>query len=370
MVISEIHAEGFRNLKDLRAEFDGGVNVIIGPNGQGKTNLLEALYYMTTGRSFRARSEAELINFDSAGATVEMKALFSDRVKEVRLELNRQARRKISINGVRRKNMDEISEHAAAVLFCPDDLHIVKAGSAPRRRLMDGALSQIFPRYGADLLAYGKALDGKSRILRDAEEKPELLELIGDYDEQLSALGARLIHYRARYVRRLNELAREIHRDFSGGSEELEIIYKTVSAVEDPTRPPSELYPLLLGRLDQLRAAERAAMQCLSGAHKDDLEILVNGRSAKKFASQGQTRTAALSMKLAERDIFTQVMGEPPILLLDDVLSELDEGRQSFILGRTTRGQVFITCCSPDLSARFTDRVLPIYDGRVGEGPA
>ncbi|MBQ3404295.1 MAG: DNA replication/repair protein RecF [Oscillospiraceae bacterium] len=365
MIISGIEAEGFRNLSSLRAEFDGGVNVIVGPNGQGKTNLLEALYYMTTGRSFRARSEAEMISFTADGALVTMRARLSDREKEIKLELSRQSRRKIWINGVRRKNMDEISEHAAAVLFCPDDLHIVKAGSSPRRRLMDSALSQIYPRYSSDLQAYGKTLEGKSRILRDSAEKPRLLELIDEYDDRLAALGARLIHYRARYARRLSEIASGIHRDFSGGKEELEIIYRTVSVIDDPSMRPAELYPLLLDRLRQLRAAERAAMQCLSGAHKDDLEILINGRSAKKFASQGQTRTAALSVKLAERDIFTQVMGEPPILLLDDVLSELDEDRQSFILNRSARGQVFITCCSLDRSSGFAERILPIYEGRV-----
>jgi len=185
----------------------------------------------------------------------------------------------------------------------------------------------------------------KSRILKDYHEKPSLLGLLDDFDLRLGQQSARLISYRAAFTSLLSVRAAEIHRQFSGGAEELGIRYKTVGEIDPAGKSPEQILPELLEHQRQHRQAELRSGLCLTGAHKDDLEIDINGAAARKFASQGQARTAAVSIKLAERDIHFEDRGQYPVLLLDDVLSELDSRRQGFIIGRIENGQVFITCC-------------------------
>ena len=214
-----------------------------------------------------------------------------------------------------------------------------------RRRFLDGCISQLRPRYAEALAEYRRLYEHKTRILRDGTEKPSLLDALDEFNLRMAQTGAVLIHYRAHFVKRLREVTPAIHLDFSGGRERLELHYETVKTVTDPEAAPREILPQLLEHQERHRQAELESRQCLSGPHKDDLDVEIDGKSAKTFASQGQTRTAALSLKLACREIFFQETGEWPVLLLDDVLSELDPRRQAFVLGRITSGQVFITCC-------------------------
>ncbi|MGM9521033.1 MAG: DNA replication/repair protein RecF [Oscillospiraceae bacterium] len=365
MVIESLELEGFRNYSRTRAEFSRSVNVIIGGNAQGKTNMLEAIFAACTGRSFRARSDRELIGFDKDFARILAEGVSDERTKKVELVMRRGRRRQMSVNGVRLKTSGELAGNFSAVLFCPEDLELIRGGASVRRKLMDMCISQLRPRYAAALHEFNKAYEGKTRILRDFEEKPSLLELLGEYDFRLAQMSAELIHYRAIFVKRLAPEAAKIHADFSGG-EELKIEYRTIKTIDDPERPASELLPMILEHQEKHRAAEAASGLCLTGAHKDDLAIEINGTEAKSFASQGQTRTAALSIKLAEREIHYSSRGEYPVLLLDDVLSELDAGRQDFILNRIGGGQVFITCCEDDrIAARTGGRVINIAGGHV-----
>ena len=272
MIVRSLTLEGFRNYKALHVDFHPQVNLIYGDNAQGKTNLLEAIAYLSSARSHRARYDREMIGMDC----------------------------------------------------------------------------QLRPRYAQALAEYGRLYEHKTRILRDWSEHPSLLSALDDFDLRMAQMGALLIHYRAHFVKRLQEAAPPIHRDFSGGGEELSLTYTTVSNIPDPLASPKELLPLLLDHQARHKQAELDSRQCLSGPHKDDLLVDINGLSAKTYGSQGQTRTAALSLKLAQREIFQAETEEWPVLLLDDVLSELDSRRQAFILNRIRGGQVFITCCEEE----------------------
>jgi len=210
---------------------------------------------------------------------------------------------------------------------------------------MDQCISQLRPGYFTALAEFGRLYEHKTRILRDHREKPALLELLDDFNARIAEQSARLIYYRTAFVASLSAGAGKVFSEFSGGAEELEIRYKTVGGMDPLGKTPEQLLPDLLDHQRQHRQAELKSGLCLSGAHKDDLEFEINGASARKFASQGQARTATISVKMSERDIHYAETGEYPVLLLDDVLSELDKTRRSFILDRVTKGQVIITCC-------------------------
>lgn len=366
MKVQSILLENFRNYASFEAEFADNVNVIAGNNAQGKTNLIEAVYFLSAGRSFRARNDRELIQFDRDGAHIRADIDSGGRDHRLEAFLHSTKRRQFLSNGVRLKTASALSGKLRTVLFCPDDLNLIREGAAVRRRLMDGCLCQLRPRYAEALTEYNRILDHKTRILRDYHQKPSLLDTLDDFNLRMAQMGAQLIYYRAAYAALLAEKAADIHREFSGGSETLSVSYLTVKTIEDPAKKPAELLEPLLEHLKGHRRAELETGTCLSGAHKDDLEILINGMPARTFASQGQARTAALSLKLAERDIHYADAGEYPVLLLDDVLSELDPRRQSFVLNRINEGQVFITCCDEvSLMPSTGGRLLRIAGGRL-----
>ena len=366
MMVRALELEGFRNYRSFSAGFAPGVNVIYGENAQGKTNLLEAVRYLSGAPSHRARSEGELIGFDASSARICAQLESRGRDFRVEVQLTRGRRRRMTSNGVRLKTAGELSERLHTVLFCPEDLMLIRAGSAERRRFLDQSLCQLRPRYAAALAEYHRLHEHKRRILRDWEEKPSLLELLPEFNDRLARCGAVLIHYRAHFIRKLAQFAAPIHAEFSGEREKMTRAYETVKTVEDPLIPTREIYPRLLEHQESHRRAELESRTCLSGPHKDDLTVSIDGRSAKQFASQGQTRTAALSLKLAERELHQEDLGEWPVLLLDDVLSELDQRRRDFVLRRIRGGQVFITCCEEEaLDGLGEGRTFHIHAGRL-----
>ena len=345
MIVKTLELDFFRNYVHLEAAFDPRVNLIYGDNAQGKTNLLEAIAYLSSARSHRARYDKEMI---------QMAKLFRGRGRQ------------LFSNGVRLKTAGELAGILTTVLFCPEDLYLIREGGAARRKFLDGAICQLRPRYAQALAEYNRLYEHKTRILRDWPENPSLLQTLDDFNLRMAQTGAILIHYRAHFVKRLRDHAPAIHADFSGGRETMDLRYETVSTVDDPLKPPREILPMLLDHQESHRQAELDSRQCLSGPHKDDLVVDVNGVSAKTYGSQGQTRTAALSLKLAQREIFQEETGEWPVLLLDDVLSELDAKRQSFVLNRIQGGQVFITCCEEEkLEGLEGGKAFHIQGGRL-----
>lgn len=364
MKLKKIALTGFRNYEWETVELEDGINIISGLNAQGKTNLLEAVYMLSCGRSFRTRFDKELINFDYSAAEILADIESQGREQTISIALKSGCSKKILVNGVK-KTVSELAGTVNTVLFCPDDLDLIKEGASVRRKLLDEAISQIRPQYAETLAEFNRLFEHKTRILKDWREKPSLLDTLDEFSEGLCRCSAKLIRYRAAYAKKMNECAALIHSEFSSG-ENLEIQYRTVSTVSDPFASVKDIYYEILEHQEAHRKAEIESEQCLTGAHKDDLEININGSAARSFASQGQTRTAALSIKLAERDILLNETGEYPILLLDDVLSELDTKRREFVLNRIGGGQTIISCCEDEeISQRTNGKVFFVEKGRI-----
>ena len=366
MIVKGLYLEGFRNYERAEIGFGDGINVITGRNAQGKTNLIEAIYYMASGRTFRQASDKELISFNCEQAHIRTDIISCEREQVLEARFTRGRRRQLLANGSVLRKASELAGRLSAVAFCPDDLCLIKEGAAVRRKLMDNSLSQLRPSYVTALSEFNKLYDHKTRILRDHHVKPSLLELLDDFNIRLAEQSAQLIYYRSAFATALTKKATDIHREFSDGKELLSIRYKTVGNMNPAGKTPSQLLPELMEHQREHREAELRSGLCLSGAHKDDLEIEIDDKAARKFASQGQARTAAISIKLAERDIHSEERGEHPILLLDDVLSELDEKRRGFVLGKILQGQVFITCCDDaDVKDFGSGKVLRVQGGAV-----
>ena len=365
MRVCDLTLRDFRNYVNLNLEFDPGVNLIVGKNAQGKTNILEAISYLGSGKSFRAQKTGEMIRFGADFADIEGSVFSQERQQKLRWVLFNSIRpRQIWRNGAKVKTAGDVSGILSSVLFCPEDLMILKGGAALRRRLGDHALCQLRPNYDAALTEYNRILEQKNRILKDRFENPALLDILPDYNLRLCQVGALLISYRARFFDSLGKAAAVYHQQFSGGCEEFLLSYHTVSTVSDPFAPVAELTQNLLEHLESHYRAELESSQCLTGPHKDDFDVTLSGISLKSYGSQGQTRTSAISLKLAQRELMKRESGEEPVLLLDDVLSELDQGRQDFVLNQIKTGQVFITCCEP---GRFTKlgKTIEIENGNV-----
>ena len=365
MNLTEIELRNFRNYDQLQLEMDPGVNLIVGDNAQGKTNLLEAIAYLGSGKSFRTVKTAELVKLGRDFADVSGNMCTQERCQSIRWVLFPAGRpRQLYRNGIKKKTASEISGMLQSVLFCPEDLMVLKTGASARRRLADNAISQLRPNYEAALSEYHRILEQKNRILKDRYENPALLDILPEYNARLCQVGALLISYRARFFQGLGREAAVFHDHFSGGKEDFHLEYKTVSTVTDPFATVAALEEQLQEHLQSHYRAELESASCLTGPHKDDFDVTLSGLSIKAFGSQGQVRTAAISLKLAQRELMHKESGEIPVLLLDDVLSELDPGRQDFVLNQIDKGLVFFTCCEP---GRFTKlgKTIQIEKGKV-----
>ncbi len=352
MKLHQLELEHFRNYEKARVLLDPGVNMICGENAQGKTNLLEAVYFLSHLKTFRGGNKKNMIAFGQE--TGEISGVFDGDGREntIRARLDRSRSLSVWVNGLREKRQADVVGRLRSVLFCPEDLYLIREGAAARRRFVNGALCQLKPNYSRYLEEYHKLLEHKTRILRDCEEKPSLLDTLDDFTMRMCQVGGFLIRYRAYYLKNLEGYAREIHSFMAGGREKLTIAYSTVSSVTDPFASAAQITGELWAHARNHRRAEIAARSCLSGPHKDDLLLFIDGESAKAYGSQGQIRTIALALKLAEREMFYRDSGEYPILLLDDVLSELDMRRQDFVINQISGGQVLITCCEREKLSR------------------
>ena len=364
MNIHSLELEQFRNYEHERFVFDPSVNLICGENGQGKTNLLEAAAACSTMRLFRTAQKKEGLRFGTDHAFIHADFAAQGRDFALELRLSRAKAMEIYKNGVRQRRQADVQGILKTVLFCPEDLMLVRAGAAARRRFLDIALCQLRPNYARYLEEYNRLHDHKTRILRDSEEKPSLLSMWDDFSLRMAHIGAQIIRYRAYYCKKLLAHAAAVYADIAP-HETLSGVYQTVSSVTDPFADAKQIEKELVDHVYRHKTAEIAARSCLSGPHKDDLTLLLDGRSAASFGSQGQVRTCTLSLKLAERELFFSEDGEYPVLLLDDVLSELDRRRQDFVLNRIADGQVMITCCEDGISEKLrAGAVFHIENGK------
>ncbi|MDR0325360.1 MAG: DNA replication and repair protein RecF [Oscillospiraceae bacterium] len=337
MTLLSITLRDFRSYTEAAFAFSGGVNVISGPNGAGKTNLLEAIYYLATSKSARAARDADLIRFDRPGAEIGAAFVSGGREQALSVRLKRGGRRSFSLNGAALPSPRELMGVLPAVFFDPGGLSLLQGGAGERRAFIDAVLCQQKPRYLETLRRYRKLHESKTKLLSLAASQPAYLDMLSEYSRSLADTGAVLTSYRQPFIEELAPVAEGHHAAISGGRETLALRYHTRAADADEA----------FAKMEERRDAELARRQCLVGAHRDDVDAFLDGRPLKGTGSQGQTRTAAVAMKLAARDALAQTLGEPPLLLLDDVLSELDEMRQKYILGHIGGGQTFITCCEP-----------------------
>ena len=359
MKIMRAELNDFRNYETCTVEPCEGVNVLLGDNGQGKTNVLEALYLCCTGRSHRTRQDRELIRWGAESASVRVEALRRDGSHEVELVLPAQGRRCIRISGQEIGRSGELMGHVTGVLFSPEDLRTVKDGPAERRRFVDMALSQIRPAYYYALQRYARALKQRNETLKAIAARPSYAATLDAWDEQLAAAGAELARHRRAYIERLSRAADETHRSIADDRERLEIRYlPSIEAGEDAGA--------CLEALFGARETDVRRMTTSVGAHRDDVQILVNGRDVRAFGSQGQQRTAALAMRLSELDVMREQLDEWPMLMLDDVMSELDPSRRRQLVTRLQGIQTFITCTdAEDLAGAEVGMAWRVADGHL-----
>ncbi len=288
MIVKAITLDFFRNYLHLEAAFHPRINVIFGDNAQGKTNLLEAVAYLSSASSHRARYDRELIQFGVDHAFVKGEVASRGRDFTLEASLHRGARRQLLSNGVRLKNAGELAGILNTVLFCPEDLYLIRAGAEVRRKFLDQCICQLRPRYAVALAEYKRLREHKTRILRDSAEHPDLLDTLDDFSLRMAQCGAILVHYRAHFIKKLRQAAPPIHADCSGGRERLELEYRTVSTVTDPEAPPKTLLPQLLDHQESHRRAEIESRSCLSGPHKDDLSVSIDGCPAGAMHPRGR----------------------------------------------------------------------------------
>ena len=359
MKIIRAQLTGFRSYESCEITPCEGVNVLLGDNGQGKTNVLEALYLCCTGRSHRTRQDRELIRWGADFASVKVEAERRDGSHQVELLLPAMGRRRIKIAGQEVSRSGELMGHVTGVLFSPEDLRTVKDGPAERRRFVDMALSQIRPAYYYALQRYARALKQRNEALKGIAMQPGLAATLDAWDEQLAAAGAELTAHRRTYIEKLNRAAAETHREIADGRERLEIRYLPCVTQGDDVQ--SGLDALLAARETDIRR-----MTTSVGAHRDDVQILVEGRDVRAFGSQGQQRTAALAMRLSELDVMREQLGEWPMLMLDDVMSELDPGRRRQLVSHLKGIQTFITCTdAEDLAGAQIGRAWRVEAGKL-----
>jgi DNA replication and repair protein RecF len=336
MYLKKIELKNFRNYEEETVEFHKKVNIITGKNAQGKTNLLESLYIMSLGKSFRTSKDMEMIGFEKEFCRAKSTYVKEGREHEIEIIIGREGKA-IKINGVKTSKNIDLLENAYMVVFSPEDMKIVKEEPEKRRKFIDWELCQLKPVYYRNLGRYKKILLQRNSLLKQTEIKEDNLAI---WDEGLAEYGAKLILERNRFIKKLNEISREISSRITDGKEALEISYEAGVECRGSYEDQKEYLKNILSKnlkKDLLRRSTTA------GPHKDDLKLCVDGVDIRHFGSQGQQRTAALSLKLAEIKLIKEETGISPILLLDDVLSELDSERQNFLIKSLEEVQLFIT---------------------------
>lgn len=345
MHLRALSLRSFRNYTQLDLAPSEGLNILVGENAQGKTNLLEAIYLLATSRSMRASRDVEMIQRTAENAEVAAEvARQRDGKVYLALSIFPAEKKSIRINGVRRPKVIEILGQFNAIFFGALELSIVSGEPAVRRHYLNLEISQISPKYCYDLVAYKKVLNQRNRLLRDLRERPLALSGLEAWDEQLIRYGVPILQKRRFFVERLAPLADEIHRELTEGRESLEVRF--VPSVPLPEEESDTAYEEVFRARQKVVAPEEIRRGVtLLGPQRDELQFFINGMDARSFGSQGQQRTIVLSLKLAEYRLMEEYIGEPPVILLDDVMSDLDNARRRHLMNWLHRRcQVFLTC--------------------------
>ena len=359
MIIESVKLENFRNYDTLNIKFDSGTNIFYGDNAQGKTNILEAIYLSGTTKSHKGSKDRETIQFFKEESHIRMKLRKNETAYEIDMHLKKNRSKGIAINGIPIQKASELFGIANFVFFSPEDLNIIKNGPGERRRFMDLELCQLNKVYLYYLSNYNRIVNQRNKLLKEIGFSPEYLDTLDIWDKQMVNYGNNIMKERTDFVEQLNSIVYQIHKKLTGGKEILNISYE--KSVE------SEFFE---EKLIKNREKDMRFKMTMYGPHRDDLCFLINGVDIRKFGSQGQQRTAALSLKLAEIELVKQKMKDDPVLLLDDVLSELDSKRQHYLLDSIHDIQTFITCTGIDnfIKNQFEiNKVFHVVNGVVYE---
>lgn len=357
MIIKSMELADYRNYQFLTLQFDPGTNILFGDNAQGKTNILEAIYVAATTKSHKGSKDREIINFHKEEAHIRTYLEKEGVETRVDMHLRRLKSKGIAIDGQKLKKASQLLGLCNVVFFSPEDLGIIKNGPAERRRFVDMELCQLDSYYLHNLNDYNKIINQRNRLLKDMYFNPGLKDTLVVWDMQLVEYGSRIIERRKKFVAQLNEIIYGIHRKLSGDKEEICVRY------EPDVEPESFAEKLSNASERDIRLKTTSV-----GPHRDDISFLVEEVDIRRYGSQGQQRTAALSLKLSEIELVKKLTGDTPILLLDDVLSELDSGRQNYLLNSIGDLQTIITCTGLEefVNNRFhINKVFQVADGKV-----
>lgn len=366
MLIKRLRLLNFRNIADSCFEPEPAVNVLFGKNAHGKTNFLEAMWLFTGSKSFRSSRDQELIRFGKASAETRLDFFSGGRENEARLEFS--PNRSASLNGIPLKSPSALNGEFRAVVFSPEHLSVIKGGPQNRRKLIDTAICQLWPKHSALLQNYTRALFQRNALLKTVNPKEDVLAV---WDERLCSLGASITVARLRYALRLLKKSTEFYKGISGGTEELSFRYidsegnEISSDVSDLSLAAAAMRNRLQKEFLKNRRRDLETGVTAAGPHRHDIDISIGGVSSRLFASQGQQRSAALSLKIAEAAILNEQTSEPPVLFLDDVMSELDPARQQYILQNAAGWQIFISCCEPTLFTGFQGGLYKVENGTI-----
>ena len=359
MKFKSIELKDFRNYEDLSMTFHPGINILYGDNAQGKTNILEALYLCCTTKSHKGSKDKEMIKIGQTSAHIRIKAEKDGIEHTIDMHLKKKHSKGIAINGIPIKKSSELVGLVQVVFFSPEDLNIIKNGPGERRRFIDMELCQLDKIYLYDLGKYNRIIEQRNNLLKQISFNRDLLDTLSIWDMQLLEYGKRIIRRRKVFIAQLNEIIYEIHKKLSGGREELFLEY-------EPSVTEEEFENKLKSSVER----DIALKMTTSGPHRDDVRFLIQDIDIRKFGSQGQQRTAALSMKLAEIEILRKEKKTEPILLLDDVLSELDRKRQNYLLESIKHIQTIITCTGLEefVNNHFNiNKIYKVINGTVFE---
>jgi DNA replication and repair protein RecF len=357
MIIRSLELKNFRNYEEAHIDFSEGVNILYGDNAQGKTNILEAIYVGATARSHRAGKDREMIQFGQEEAHIKYfveKKGITDRID---MHLKKGKAKGIAVNGIPLRKASDLFGNANVVFFSPEDLNIIKEGPSGRRKFMDMELCQLDKVYMSNLANYNKIILQRNKLLKEMDFHSDYLDTLQIWDMQLVRYGAEVIQRRQAFIQELQPVIQEIHRSITGGKENITVTYEANVSASDLER-----------ELKRVRERELKNRVSLVGPHRDDLAFMLEDVDIRTFGSQGQQRTAALSLKLSEIEIVKRRIGDSPILLLDDVLSELDAGRQEKLLDSISQVQTILTCTGVDefVRNRFpVNQIFKVTQGNV-----
>ncbi|MBQ8947315.1 MAG: DNA replication/repair protein RecF [Lachnospiraceae bacterium] len=358
MIIKSLELMDFRNYEALNIQFGSGINILYGDNAQGKTNILEAIFLSATTKSHRGTKDKDIIRFGAEEGHIRLHLLNSENVESrIDIHIRKSKTKGIAIDGVKLKKATELLGKLNVVLFSPEDLDIIKGGPGERRRFTDMELCQLDDFYIYNLNNYNKIVNQRNNLLKDLYFNPSLKETIGIWDSQLVSYGSKVIERRQSFVDQLNDVIGPVHEKLSGGRESLRIIYDPNVSIENFEK-----------ELSASTDKDIKSKMTNVGPHRDDFIFMIGDLDVRRFGSQGQQRTAALSLKLAEIDIVKKLANDTPVLLLDDVLSELDTGRQNFLLDSIGDVQTIVTCTGLEefVNGRLKiDKVFEISNGTL-----